>query len=207
MYLGDSSLQYHIVNRQGCCIEHGHHHYQHIRPARGTVRGKVEQHANTVFIVGRHRQHFTWGQTGHSQSGTGRRAIQRVYIQLCISFLSFIIPLTPQAHHSSLPAVSCPYSVWRPPEGPARCSGRCLRLWLGCPGEEGGRGTASGTAGCPGRSPGSGPWHATEQESRELSPGEERVRRDSPAQARGLVLLQASQSCFLWSSSGWTNWK
>lgn len=59
LYLGDSSLQYHIVNRQGRCIEHGHHHNQHVRSARGAVRRKVEEHANPVLIVGRHGQHFT----------------------------------------------------------------------------------------------------------------------------------------------------
>lgn len=75
LYLGNSSLQYHIVNRQGRCIEHGHHHNQHVRSAGGTVRSKVEEHANTVLIVGCHRQHFTWRQTGHSQSGTGRHAL------------------------------------------------------------------------------------------------------------------------------------
>lgn len=58
-YLGNSSLQYHIVNRQGRCIEHGHHHNQHVWSARGTVRSKVEEHADAVLIVGCHRQHFT----------------------------------------------------------------------------------------------------------------------------------------------------
>lgn len=71
-YLGNSSLQQHTVNRQWCCVEHGHHHNQHVRSAGGAVRSKVEEHANTVLVVGRHRQHFTWRQTGHSQSGTGR---------------------------------------------------------------------------------------------------------------------------------------
>lgn len=55
VYLGHSSLQYHIVNSEWCCVEHGHHHDQHVRPARGTVRRKVEQHSDTVLIVGRHR--------------------------------------------------------------------------------------------------------------------------------------------------------
>lgn len=58
LYLGHSSLQYHIMNWQWCCIEHGHHHYKHVRPAVGTVRSKVEQHTNTILIVGCHRQHF-----------------------------------------------------------------------------------------------------------------------------------------------------
>lgn len=61
--------------------------------------------------------------------------------------------LTNQPHHPSAP--SCPYSVWRPPEGHAHCSGRCLWLGLGYPEGEGGRGTKSGTTGCQERSPGS----------------------------------------------------
>lgn len=59
VYLGHSSLQYHIVNRQGRCVEHGHHHHQHVGPAGGAVRGEVQQHAHAVLVVGRHRQHFT----------------------------------------------------------------------------------------------------------------------------------------------------
>lgn len=94
LYLGNSSLQYHIINRQGRCIEHGHHHNQHVWSTRGTVRSKVEEHANPVLIVGRHGQDFTWRQMGHSQSGAGRRSKRRTVF----TFIS-------QAHHSLLPAL------------------------------------------------------------------------------------------------------
>lgn len=70
MYLGNSCLQYHIVDRQGRRIEHGHHHDQHVGSAGRAVRSKVEKHSNAVLVVGGHRQHFTWQQMRHSQSGT-----------------------------------------------------------------------------------------------------------------------------------------
>lgn len=37
LYLWNSSLQLHIVNRQRRCVEHGHHHYQHVGSAGGAL--------------------------------------------------------------------------------------------------------------------------------------------------------------------------
>lgn len=51
-HLWHSSLQNHIVNRHGCCVEHGHHHHQHVGSHRRRIGRKVDEHTDPIFIIG-----------------------------------------------------------------------------------------------------------------------------------------------------------
>ena len=61
-YLGHGGLQDHVLNRERSCVERGHHQHQHVRSARGAVRGEVEQHTHPILVIGSHWQNSTWRQ-------------------------------------------------------------------------------------------------------------------------------------------------
>lgn len=58
LYLGHSSLQNNVPDRQRGCVKHGCHHHQYIRSACWTVSGKMQQNTDPIFVICRHRTHF-----------------------------------------------------------------------------------------------------------------------------------------------------
>lgn len=63
-HLWHSRLQHDIFDEQRRRAEHRRHHHQHIRPARHTVGGHVQQEADSIFVVRCHGTHFTWNAAG-----------------------------------------------------------------------------------------------------------------------------------------------
>lgn len=59
-HLGHSGLQQQVCDEQRRRAQRPRHHHQHVGPAGRTVGGQVQQHAEPVLVVHRHRTRLAW---------------------------------------------------------------------------------------------------------------------------------------------------